>query len=162
MATTAEYEVIAADPTTGILLFDQRVPATGPQQAIQLTHVHRWIHDHAAQIRARGIPVSRVRVLARLAPSGYASEVVPYLFHVPFQPGRQLTSEQLTTLRRNEQYVQMATFRTTTATEALPVPAPSSSAMRATSTTSAAPAKSSSNLLLYGVGALAVLAFLAK
>jgi hypothetical protein len=99
----AEWEVIAADPTTGILLFDVRLPADNSQQAIAQSGVTQFLQQNAAQIRARGIDPGNVQILARYAPSGLASEVVPSLFGRPFQPGMQLGSQQQATLAQNAQ-----------------------------------------------------------
>ena len=104
----AEWEVIAADPTTGILLFDQRLPADNKTQAIAQSGVGNFVQTNSAQIQARGVNMNNVQIIARLAPSGYASEVVPSLFGQAFTPGAQLTQQQRATLTQNSQLVTSA------------------------------------------------------
>lgn len=94
----AEWEVIAADPTTGILLFDVRLPADNKTQAIAQSNVAQFVQSHQASFVQRGINPNNIQIIARYAPSGYASEVVPSLFGQQFQPGMQLSTAQQTTL----------------------------------------------------------------
>ena len=98
-----EWEVIAADPTTGILLFDQRLPADNKTQAIAQSGVGNFVQSNAAQIRARGIDPGNVQIIARFAPSGLASEVVPYLYGTQSQAGMQLSVQQQATLTQESQ-----------------------------------------------------------
>lgn len=104
----AEWEVIAADPTTGILLFDTRLPADNRSQAIAMSGVASFVQSHQAQFQQRGIDPNNVQIIARLAPSGYASEVVPSLFGKQFQPGMQLAAAQQQTLGTEAQVVNPA------------------------------------------------------